>query len=107
MAKFYGKIGFDTTEETSPGVWRQTIVERTYRGDLNKTYSKWDRADKLNDDINITNNISIVADPFAFENFAHIRYVEFMGEKWKVTSIDVSYPRLTLSVGGLYNASET
>lgn len=107
MAKFYGKIGFDTTEETSPGVWRQTIVERTYRGDLNKTHSKWDGADKLNDDINITNNISIVADPFAFENFAHIRYVEFMGEKWKVTSIDVSYPRLTLSVGGLYNASET
>ena len=107
MAKFYGKIGFDTTEETSPGVWRQTIVERTYRGDLNKTYSKWDGADKLNDDINITNNISIVADPFAFENFAHIRYVEFMGEKWNVTSIDVSYPRLTLSVGGLYNASET
>lgn len=107
MAKFYGKIGFDTTEETSPGVWRQTIVERTYRGDLNKTYSKWDGADKLNDDINITNNISIVADPFAFENFAHIRYVEFMGEKWKVTSIDASYPRLTLSVGGLYNASET
>ena len=107
MAKFYGKIGFDTTAETSPGVWRQTIVERTYRGDLNKTYSKWDGADKLNDDINITNNISIVADPFAFENFAHIRYVKFMGEKWKVTSIDVSYPRLTLSVGGLYNASET
>jgi hypothetical protein len=31
-------------------------------------------------------------------------YVEFMGTKWKITNVEVQYPRLILSVGGVYNA---
>lgn len=108
MAKFSGKIGFAVTSEktingSGTGVWEEHIVERQYYGDLIRN-SRRLQADKLNDSITISNDISIVADPYAYENFHSIRYVIFMGTKWKVDSVDVDYPRLSLSLGGVYNA---
>lgn len=102
MAKYFGKIGYAETEETSPGVWREQIVEREYYGDLIRNTRRLQAADKVNDDINISNEISIVADPYAMSNFHSIRYAEFMGAKWKISSVEVSYPRLILTLGGLY-----
>lgn len=102
MAKFYGKIGYAETEQTSPGVWKEQIVEREYYGDLIRNTRRLQAADKVNDDINISNEISIVADPYAMSNFHSIRYAEFMGAKWKISSVEVSYPRLILTLGGLY-----
>lgn len=102
MAKYFGKIGYAETEETSPGVWREQIVEREYYGDLIRNTRRLQAADKVNDDINISNEISIVADPYAMSNFHSIRYAEFMGAKWKISSVEVSYPRLILMLGGLY-----
>ena len=103
MAKFYGVIGYAETLETSPGVWTEQITERNYYGDLIRNTRKLQSADKLNDDINISNEISIVADYFANQNFHLMRYVCFMGAKWKITNIDVQFPRLLLSIGGIYN----
>lgn len=103
MAKFYGAIGYAVTEETKPGVWSERITERMYYGDLTKNTRKLQSTDQLNDNINVANEISIVADPFANENFHSMRYVEFMGTKWKITSVEVQYPRLILTVGGVYN----
>lgn len=103
MAKFYGAIGYAVTEETKPGVWSEQITERMYYGDLTKNTRKLQSTDQLNDNINVANEISIVADPFANENFHSMRYVEFMGTKWKITSVEVQYPRLILTVGGVYN----
>ena len=102
MAKWFGKIGYAETEEISPGVWKEQIVEREYYGDLVRNTRRLQTADKLNDDINIANEISIISDPYANQNFHSIRYVEFMGSKWKVSSVEVSYPRLILTLGGLY-----
>ena len=103
MAKFYGIIGFAVSEETRPGVWTESVKERTYRGDLTRTDSRWEGTETLNDNVNITNQISIVADPFAYEHFSAIRYIKFLGAYWKVNNIDISYPRLNLTVGGVYN----
>lgn len=103
MAKFYGAIGYAETVETKPGVWKEQITERMYSGDLLRNTSRFQSADKLNDDINITNEISIVADPYANQNFHLMRYVEFMGTKWKVSNVEVEYPRLRLTFGGVYN----
>ena len=103
MAKFYGNIGFGISKETSKDVWENQLVERAYLGDVNKTGSRRQSADKLNDDIIITNEISIVADPFANDNLASMLYVEFMGAKWKIAEIDVQHPRLILTTGGKYN----
>ena len=103
MAKFYGKIGYAVTIETEPGVWVEQIIERSYYGDIIRNVRKLQTSDQVNDDINISNEISIVADPFAYQNFHSMRYAEYMGTRWKVQSIEVSYPRLILSVGGVYN----
>lgn len=105
MAKYYGVIGYAETVETSPGVWKEMIVERSYYGDVVKNNRSLQNSEHLNDDINVSNQISIVADPYAIANFHAIRYAEFMGTKWKVPSVDVQTPRLLLSLGGLYNGN--
>ena len=103
MAKFYGAIGYAVTEETTPGVWTERITERMYYGELVRNTRKIQTADQLNDNIDVANEISILADPFAYEKFHSMKYVEFMGAKWKITSVEVQYPRLILTVGGVYN----
>lgn len=103
MAKFYGKVGYAETVETVPGVWEEKIVERDYYGDLISNTRRLQSADQLNDDVNISNKISIISDPYSNQNFHAMRYVEFMGAKWKIQSVDVEYPRLILSVGGVWN----
>lgn len=103
MAKWYGKVGYIKTEEIEPGIWVSEPTERLYFGDVLKTTSRWSTSNKVNDDLNITNQISIVADPFAYQNFLAIKYIEFMGALWDVTSVEPQYPRLILTVGGVYN----
>lgn len=106
MSKFYGAVGYAKTVETSPGVSVEQITERNYYGDVIRNTRRLQSADKVNDDINISNEISIVADPYANDHFYAIRYVVFQGAKWKVLNVDVQYPRLILSLGGLYNVQE-
>ena len=106
MAKFYGPIGYAETVETRPGVWEEQITERMYFGDLTRNMRRLQRAETLNDDINVANEISIVADPFANENFHSMRYVGFMGAKWKISNVEVQYPRLILTIGGVYHGDE-
>lgn len=103
MAKFFGKIGYAETVETRPSIFEEQIIEREYYGDLVRNTRRLESSGSLNDDINISNEISILADPYANEHFHSMRYVEFMGAKWKITSVEVKYPRLVLSVGGVYN----
>lgn len=107
MAKFYGAIGYGISEETTPGVWKDRIVERNYYGELLRNTRRIQNSEYLNDNINISNEISIIADPYANENFHLMRYVTFMGAKWKINSVEVQYPRLILSIGDVYNAEQT
>lgn len=105
--KYFGKIGFAITSETSPSVWDEEITDREYYGEILQFTKRYQStSDNVNDNIEITNRISILADPFAFENFIYMRYVEWMGQKWKVSSVDVEYPRLVLSIGGVYTIEE-
>lgn len=103
MAKYYGKIGFRITEETKPGIYKEQITEREYFGDVVRVARRLQTADKVNDDITLTHDVSIIADPFAYNNFQSIIYLTYLGQKWKVTNVEVLYPRLSLSLGGLYN----
>lgn len=102
MAKWFGKVGYVIRVEKSPGVYMDQKVERDYFGDTVKLTSNWQGNSHVNDDIVINDSISIVSDPFAYENFSHIRYVEYMNSKWKVTGVEVQYPRLLLTLGGPY-----
>lgn len=103
MAKFFGVIGYAESVETTPGVWKEQITKRDYYGDFTRNARRLQTADKLNDDINIVNELSIVADPYAINNFHSMRYAEFMGTKWKINNVEVQYPRLILTLGGEYN----
>jgi len=104
MAKFFGPIGYaGETKETSPGVWTEIITEYNYYGDVLKNISKVRSGDGLNDNIVIENQLSIVADEFAYSNFQSIRYAKWMGVLWKIASVNVQRPRLVLTIGEVYN----
>lgn len=103
MAKWSGVIGYSVKEEHVPGVFEERFIERNYYGDMMSIRRRLQSSGNLNDNIVIANELSIVADPFAKENFQAIRYATYMGVKWKVDSVDVQYPRLILSLGEVYN----
>lgn len=104
MGKWFGEVGYSITEEVTDGVFKAKKIERKCYGDLLEDYdSRNQSSDKVNDDISLSCKISIVADPFAFQNFAFIKYVKINGIKWTVSNIRLAYPRLVLTVGGVYN----
>lgn len=103
MAKVYVTIGYAETVETTPGVHVEQIKERKHPGELTRNTRRLESSGNLNDNVNVANELSIIADPFAINNFHSMRYVELWGVKWKVTSVDASrHPRLVLSLGGVY-----
>lgn len=106
MAKYYGTIGYAIDEKIKPGLWEKKITERKYYGELTKSSYRMQTADKVNDNLTFSNTISIISDPFANNNFKAMVYVEFQGTKWKITNVEISYPRLILTIGGVYNDQE-
>lgn len=108
MAKFYGAIGYSHTVEsvTQPGVYEEQITERFYRGDILRNNRRFENSGYLNDNINVSNQISIVSDAYADQNFFAIRYVKWMGAAWKVSDVEVERPRLILTLGGVYNGPQ-
>ena len=94
MSKFYGSIGYAVTEEIRPGVCGEKITVRNYYGDIIRNTRQYQSSDNLNDNLNVSNEFSIVADPFAYANFHSMRFIEYMGAKWKISNVEVQYPRL-------------
>ena len=108
MAKFFGVVAYAETKETSPGVWTEEITERNYSGDiLENNVRRNANSDSTNDNLVIDTRISIVSDPYAMQHFHSIRYVEFMGVKWNVSSVNPNQrPRLILTLGGVYGGKQ-
>lgn len=106
--KFYGAVGFILgNREIKPGVFRPEIVERNYPGDVNWNNRHFQSTEHQNEDFRLNNQISILSDLYSQENFSSIRYVVWNNAKWRVTNVEVNYPRLTLTIGGVYNGSGT
>ena len=101
--RYYGKIGYFDTVETKPGLFEQKLIFRTYKGDVLRNTKRNQLGSKVNDDITISNSISIVADPYARDHFFQIKCAEWQGALWEVTSVDVQFPRLVLELGGVYH----
>lgn len=106
MARFAGKIGFAHTVESKdePGKWEDKIIERTYYGDINRRTFRNKSANSINDNLTMSSEVSVVADLFASDNYHLVRYVEYRGVKWKVSSVDLQPPRLILTLEEVYNA---
>lgn len=107
MAKIHGVIGYAETVETEPGFYEEVISDKPYYGELIRNTRLLQGSGGVNDNVNIANQVSIVADPYANYHIHEMRYIEFLGAKWKITNVEVQYPRLILSVGGLYNEQTT
>lgn len=104
MARFSGKVGFVENTETRKGIWTGDVeTVRHYYGDVSRVVRRLENGTDVNDDIQINNEISIVADPYARDHFFAIRWIEWQGVKWRVTSAEVLYPRLVLSLGGVWH----
>lgn len=107
MAKFYGAIGYAIQQDnTAPGVWRDHVVEKMYRGDVILNQQRWQKSEGVNDNFNIDNSISIIADEFAYTNLGYIKYIVWRGTKWNIQSLAVNRPRIVLQIGGVYNGPD-
>lgn len=106
MPKFYGKVGFIETVETSPGVWTEEITEKYYSGDVLRMSKSWQSGEHLNDNLQVSVQIRFVADPYAYQHFHSLRYVEWMGARWKISTAEPLYPSITVTLGGVYNGPE-
>lgn len=103
MARFFGEVGYGQTVETAPGAWQDVITERKYYGDVLRNTRRLESGDKVNSNISVSNQISIVADAYAFASFHMIKYVKWMGTNWSVSSVEVQAPRLIFELGEVYN----
>lgn len=103
MARFYGKVGFGTPGELVNGVWTASIEERDHYGNILDATRSLEPSEKVNDDYRLQHRISIVADAFALEHIATIKYVLLNNVRWTVNSVKEDRPRLILSLGGVYN----
>lgn len=108
MSKFYGILGYTITKESTdhnyPGVWVTETMEHPIYGDIMTDTKRYENnTNSINDNITINKKVSIIADPLVMENAPNMKYVKDLGVKWKITSIDISYPRLILTLGGIYN----
>ena len=104
MAKWYGTIGCIKQVQTSPGVYSDEVYEHKYYGEIRRNSRVWSTpSEGTNDNLKLNNQISILADSFATNNSAYMKYIEIMGTKWQITNIEIEYPRLVLTIGGVYN----
>ena len=101
--RFFGKVGYQIETEDADSVWVKTMVAKSYFGDVIRNNTRRDTGDTINDKVDVNNRISIVADPFAFENFQNMKYVEWLKQLWNIKSIELQPPRIILEVGGVYN----
>ena len=101
------KVGYMKTVEARPDVMVPHYVEHNYLGDILNNTRRWAGSGVVNDDLNLTNRISIIADPYMMRCQNEIRYVWWQGVKWEVSSIEWDRPRIILSLGGVYDVPDT
>lgn len=111
MARFYGMVGFAKSElrdpVNRPGSYKVVLTERPYYGDVMRHSRRWDQnGTAINDNLVLSNTISIVADDYANQNMGAMKYVRWRGERWQITNIEIQRPRLILTIGGVYNGPE-
>ena len=103
MAKFFGEIGFATQIETSPGIWEDKIIEKQYYGDITRESRRFSASEQVLDNINLSNQVSIIADGYVTDNIQNLRYVRWLGGLWKISYVELKFPRLVLEMTGVYN----
>ncbi len=109
MPKWSGVIGYALVGETQPGVWTEGITDKKYYGDIVNDNRKFDSGNavyssnnQMNEDLSISNKISVVSNSFMLENLSFMKYITFMKSKWRISSVDIQPPRIIITIGGMY-----
>lgn len=106
MTKINGVFGYAIQEETAPGVWSDTIVEKPFSGDLLQNANRWEASGKVNDNISFDNKISVLGNPYTNTNWQFMKFVRLStGAAWKISKVEIVKPRLILTMGGIYHES--
>lgn len=100
--KWYGNIAFSNQVETEPDVFEERLIKKKFMGDFISVRKSNDMSSSINVDLSVSNQLSVLMDPFLQNNFHNIVYVEFNGGKWTVSSVELKERRLLLSFGKLY-----
>lgn len=107
MARYHGRVGFlITCDDQETGIATEKAVEKPFYGTVHEHVRRWEDSGSLNDDLKLGNQISIVATDFAFRHASAIAYAEYMGQKWKVTSMRLKPPQIILTLGGIWNGRQ-
>lgn len=101
--KYCDNIGFSDKVEVRPTIWEDSNVEKKYFGDVISLGQDYNKTENVNDDVIISAQISIISDDYINHSISKIKYVTLMGSKWKVKNIKPVFPRLIITLGGIYN----
>lgn len=101
--KYHGKIGYADQVETAPGVFEDLITERPYIGDVKQRTEVLTLGDTVIPQYSTRTSVSVLSDGVLKVNYSNIRYVEYSGVKWTISSAVVEWPRLTLYIGEEYH----
>lgn len=104
MARFYGKVYYETQIETTSGVYTPSITYRYYYGDIIRAARRYESGNLVNQNLTLSHEISILADAYAFDNYANIKCVELDGHLWAANYVEINRPRIKITIGGLYHA---
>ena len=105
--KWYGEIAFSGQVETEPDSFEERLIKKKFMGDMLRSHNINDSNTNINIDVSLSNQLSVLLDPFLQNNFHKIVYVEFMGTKWTVSSVDIQDRRLLITFGKLYVEEES
>ena len=106
MSRYSGRIGFAVTEETAPGVWTPMITEKPVKGEILRNSTRTTSGESINDNVTISNRISVLGNPYMFENFKFMKYITWRGTKWTITNKEIQGRRLILDIGGEWNEQD-
>lgn len=101
--RFAGKIGFGTSVEVSPGVWDDDIIERDYLGDVLQSTERLESGNSINPKFHTTTSVSVLSDGVLKERYSDVRYIIYLGVRWKVSSIIHKWPRIEMFIGEEYH----
>lgn len=101
--RYAGKIGFATKVELSPGVWDETIDERDYLGDVLQSTERLNSSEAVLPKYTTTTSVSVLSDGVLKERYSDVRYVNYLGVNWAISSIIHKYPRIEMFLGEAYN----
>lgn len=102
--KFYGKLGYIASVEVTPGRHEERVIrEDDAFGDVIQYRRRLTSTDQQNDNLELGNEISVLMDPFAQAHFHELRYVLWQGVRWNTKTVTVQWPRMRITLGGVYN----